>query len=134
MQLVDTAEVKSCETLGFIFIDRAVTLFKDVNNVEMHKEILQILAKACHISKNVGTQRSGIECQGLLSLPKNFNHRSKDMEAHQLHNGELEDDDKALDGKPILLVTQPAIIAIGRSDGSDYCAKRVLKKAIVWMG
>lgn len=52
------------------------------------------------------------------------------MEAHRLY-----EDPKALDGKRILMVTHPAIVAIGKVDGSDYSIKpRVFKKAIVWMG
>lgn len=129
-------EAKSVAT-GFsasAFFDLASPLLKDGDRKGLMGQLREIFSKGVQISTKLTTQRSGLLCKGLESLPPNFDHNSKEMEAHWLHNNDLEDDEAAFDGRPILLVTQPAIVAIGKSDGSDYSSRRVLKKAIVWMG
>lgn len=133
---VQVSEAKSVTTgyLASVFMDLVSSLLKDGDRKDMARQLREIFGKAVQVSTKLTTQRSSLMCKGLRSLPSKFDHNSKEMEAHWLHNNDLEDDEAAVDGKPILLVTQPAIVAIGKSDGSDYSSRRVLKKAIVWMG
>lgn len=106
-----------------------------VDTAEVHEELMAILQIAASVCFKIRTQRNGFKCEGIRDLTTTFSHDSPIMEAHSLHYRRLSDDPPAMDGKRILLVTQPAIFAIGKADGSDYGGEpRILKKAIVWMG
>lgn len=59
---------------------------------------------------------------------------SEIFEPHMMHNMVLEDNPNALDGQDILLVCSPMVLMMGNADGEDYDKRKVLKKAIVWMG
>ena len=63
-----------------------------------------------------------------------FAHRSSYLDAHSLHNRELDRAENMLDGKPVLLLTSPAIVSAGLADGADYEHEKVLKKGVAWMG
>jgi hypothetical protein len=59
---------------------------------------------------------------------------STHLEAHSSHSRDLSDDANALDGREVLLVTNPAVVAIGTAEGKDYDSMKVWKKAAVWLG
>jgi hypothetical protein len=128
-------EVKNASCDGFTkeFIGQVKILLTDPSSKETLDELTDIMSKALDISRKLNTQRSGLRCDRAPDLAATFDHTSDMMEAHSLHNKELADDEAALDGKAIILVMQPAIVAIGKSDGSDYSIRRVLRKAVVLM-
>jgi hypothetical protein len=128
------AKNESCNSFTTQFLNQAASLFGDLTPAEAHGELNEIMSKAIELSTKLGTQRSGLRCEGQSDLPAIFDHKSNIMEAHSLHNKDLADDDAALDGRPIVLVTLPAIVAIGKSDGSDYKTRRILGKAVVLVG
>jgi hypothetical protein len=128
------AKAISCLALAEKFFAQGCNMFWKSDSLEQHDQLVEVMQKADKISTKLCTQRSGLNCQVLSDLPPTFDHTARDMEAHWLHNEEWDDNSEALNGRPILLVTHPAVIAIGKSDGSDYDVRRVLKKAIVWMG
>jgi hypothetical protein len=71
-----------------------------------NRKLLDIFEKAADLSYKLWTQRSYIH----LRLPENpFYWNSKDTEAHGLHWGVLDDDDKCPDGKQWVLVTHPIV-------------------------
>lgn len=116
------------------FLTQNAILLENTDSTDMKEELNEIMLKAQEISMKLGTQRSGLRCDDYFALPLTFDHTSTIMEAHSLHNRDLADDDAALDGRPIVWVTQPAVIAVGKSDGSDYGVRRVLEKAVDLMG
>lgn len=76
----------------------------------------------------------------MRDLPPFFNHETDlglgrpIFEAHRVHNRELDDNPTCLNGKTIRIVTHPAVIVRGLSDGSDYSQVSPWKAAVVWMG
>ncbi|KAF2209479.1 hypothetical protein CERZMDRAFT_100274 [Cercospora zeae-maydis SCOH1-5] len=59
---------------------------------------------------------------------------AKALEAHPLHNRELEDEPQALDGAEVVLLCSPAIAIAGTAEGRDYDKEKLIKKAIVVVG
>ncbi|KAI9736756.1 MAG: hypothetical protein M1834_000960 [Cirrosporium novae-zelandiae] len=77
-------------------------------------------------------QRVEITPHGLYTLGcKNFQSTSPLMQAHAAHL--LDENDTRLDGKPIQMVVQPAILAWGTEAGKDYDQYKVWAKAVVWV-
>lgn len=56
------------------------------------------------------------------------------FEPHVMHNMVLEDDPEALDGQEIVLNCSPMVMLMGNAEGEDYHKRKVLKKAVVWLG
>lgn len=63
-----------------------------------------------------------------------FENNHELVQHHAYHNIELSRDDHCLDGRPIALITHPAVVAYGDSNGEHYGSYKVWKKAEVWMG
>jgi len=101
---------------------------------EVHEEVADLMHMAARFSEKISTQRNIVRCDGLSKLPPTFSRDSEIMQAHCLHSEVLRDNPRALDGKRIMLVVQPAIVQVGKFDGSDHSKEVVLMKAIVWMG
>lgn len=87
-----------------------------IDIAEVHEVLMAILRIAGSVCFKIHTQINGFECEGNRDLPTTFSLDSRIMEAHSLHYRLLSDDPTAMDGKRILLVTRPAILAIGKAD------------------
>lgn len=108
-------------------------LFKDPRLPACSQAFKDIVDKAAEIGDKLNTQRSVLLCKDIHDLPEYFVSGSRHLEPHSIHNRDLDDDEKCLDGGRILLVTQPLVVAMGKSDGSDYSTERILRKAVVWV-
>lgn len=97
-------------------------------------ELERIFRTAVHMSHKLWLRRSSLEIQTLQELPSHFNSGHVLLRPHSLHSNTLTDNGAALDGQPIRIVVQPAILVRGKSDGSEYDHAVVLKPAVVWMG
>lgn len=125
---VSTAKEKACDSITACLTGNLGPLLKSGPQAE--NELLKIVKDALEIAVELGIQKSQILLYGIQHLPDTFDHTSEMMEAHQMY-----EHPQALDGRRILIVTYPAILALGNSDGSGYSMnKRVLKKAVVWVG
>jgi hypothetical protein len=135
---VSKSKLASHTRLASEFLDHAHKLIEIEIGIEarteLRKALIGIMQTAARFSSALDTQKSYLRCEGLSELPGTFDHQSEDMEAFSGHLADLDDEPTCLDGKAILLVIQPAVVLIGMNDGSDYKWRRVLKKAIVWMG
>lgn len=119
-------------TVGETLTTRFLHHFDDVlkERPETKENLLRIVSHADVLATELAAQKSYLRCYGIQELPETFSSDSSLMISHAL-NGEPED----LNGKCVLLVVQPAIIAIGRASGCDYTLPpRVLKKAVIWLG
>ncbi|KAE9968717.1 hypothetical protein BLS_005678 [Venturia inaequalis] len=94
----------------------------------------ELINKFGILSLELSIQRSQICIKRKVSLPLQFEYLHPDLEPNQLHEGELVEDPHGLDNWDIMLVTCPGLVLVGSSDGTDYEAIRVVKKAVVWMG
>jgi hypothetical protein len=109
--------------------------FLDRQNSDKTQEgLAEIMYSAVDLSFRLWTQRSYMTHEGHDLLTQPYSRKNKVLAASGLHTAELEEDEKCMDGQPILLVFHPAVILYGDSEGTDYSTRRILKKAVVWMG
>lgn len=92
------------------------------------EDLRSLFLMASGISVQLWTQRTHIRVLWKQELGL-FKVNSPLMSAHRLHR--LDEDDPRLDGKGILVVIQPAVVAFGDSYGENYDTMKVWLKAIV---
>jgi len=91
-------------------------------------DLYRLYHQAGGLALSLWAQRTVIASHGLQRLHK-FRASSSLMTAHRLHH--LDEDDKRLDGRKILLCIQPAVLAFGNENGENYDKSKVWAKAIV---
>lgn len=72
---------------------------------------------------------SVVDLKDLVKRP--FINGGELLEAHAVHK--LEDGDTELDGMPVQMVVEPAILAWGNEKGEAYGTSKIWAKAVVWM-
>jgi len=101
-------------------------------------QLTEIALRVADVSYRLWTQRRELSCLWMHELEAEsalqFDSRSQLLEHHPLHNVQLSQDENALDGKAVAIVTQPLVVAYGDSKGEKYSERTVLRKAVVWMG
>ncbi|KAI9675986.1 MAG: hypothetical protein M1822_008372 [Bathelium mastoideum] len=113
-----------------VFSSTENILAKDAISENAYRELMSIIIQSIQISCSLQVQKRNLKVKAKDELPIEFSYEDPLLEAHQLHNKALNDDPKALDGKPILLVAHPAVVSEGDGSGYNYSAFTVLKKAI----
>ncbi|KAL4933395.1 uncharacterized protein BDV17DRAFT_251822 [Aspergillus undulatus] len=99
------------------------------NDRDAHSRELRSLYKsAAQLALALWSQRSFIATHKLHDLPW-FTVTSALMEVHRLQH--LDEDDTSMDGKGILLVVQPAVLAFGSEDADRYDEYKVWAPAVV---
>lgn len=95
-------------------------------------ELEELIAEASALSHRLWTRKARV----VMWRPEKqwYSSQSEDVAAHPLHMGELDDDPNALEASEIVLVCSPAVWVHGTTEGKDFQAKRMIKKAVVWMG
>ncbi len=95
-------------------------------------DLESIVQSAGELSSRLWTRRTVLVVKSLLELESEpFAARSDLMKAHPLHR--LYEDDNRCDGWLVSIVTHPAVLGFGSSDGKDYSTARVWMKAEVWL-
>ncbi len=95
-------------------------------------DLKSIVQSAGELSYRLWSRRTVLGVRSLLELKNEpFVSRSDLMKAHPLHR--LYEDDKRCDGWFVSIVTHPAVLGFGSSDGKDYSTGRVWMKAEVWL-
>ncbi|KAL2862594.1 uncharacterized protein BJX67DRAFT_295736 [Aspergillus lucknowensis] len=92
------------------------------------QELQSLYHGAAQLALSLWMQRASMACQDLQGLSF-FTVDSPIMSAHRLHH--LDEEDTALDGKKVLLVVQPAIIAYGSENAEHYDRYKVWAPAVV---
>lgn len=119
-------------TVGETTTNQFLRRFKKVlkEHPKTKERLCRVVSDADVLATEFAGQKSYLRCYGIQDLPETFSSDSNLMKVYPM-SGEPED----LDGKRVLLVVQPAIIAKGRASGHDYnLPPRVIKKAVVWLG
>lgn len=96
--------------------------------IKRNIDLCNLYHQAGELAWSLWAQRTVIVSHGQQSLHE-FSSSSSLMAAHRLHH--LDEDDKRLDGRKILLCTQPAVLAFGNEHGEHYDTSKVWAKAIV---
>ncbi len=87
---------------------------------------------AGELSSRLWSRRTALGVRSLRELDDEpFVARSELMKAHPLHR--LYEDDDRCNGWVVGVVTHPAVLGFGSSDGKDYSTARVWMKAEVWL-
>lgn len=132
--VVAAAKEETCTRIAMDFMHHAHKLMTGPFDEVMFEQLRGIMKSAAEAALKLFIQPCSISVAGLPNLPTVFDSTSRTMKEHDAHIAELDDDETCLDGKAVLLVTQPLVTAKGSSDGSDASVERIMKKAVVWMG
>ncbi|QDS74478.1 hypothetical protein FKW77_006820 [Venturia effusa] len=125
---VNAARTTADERSAARFLYRFKDLLKESSKTK--DNLLKIMRDVNVLATEFAAQKSYVRCYGIQDLPETFSNDSQLMAPHGWHG-----DPKKMDGKRVLLVVQPAIVAMGRASGRDYgLPPRIIKKAIVWLG
>ena len=124
---------RTCDIIARSFLSGPVRLLTRLDPTKedfgrMHQGIYDLIFNAGEVSARLWTQRTYMDFASLSSL-KTFHVDNEIMTAHRLHK--LDDDDHRLDGKPIIAVIQPGIVAYGDNNGENYDKRKVWAKAVV---
>ena len=96
------------------------------------KQLLDIFCPTGEYFSRLWAQKAYIDVLDLTDLKKiPYQNDSDLLEAHAVHN--LENGDERMDGMPVQMVVEPAIIAWGNEQGENYDARKIWAKAVVWM-
>lgn len=94
------------------------------------QDLCHIFYTAAKLSTSLWCQRTNIDCRRTtLRKMKLFYHKNPLSTAHRLHH--LDEDDDKFDGKAILAIIQPAVVAYGNEDAENYGKGKVWSPAIV---
>ncbi|KXS95914.1 hypothetical protein AC578_5203 [Pseudocercospora eumusae] len=110
--------------------------------IQFRDDVMRIMEDAVELSWQLWTRKARIEVLGITAIGKQdgtassiiYNANSHVLEPSFLHGRDLDDDPGALDGREVVLLCSPLVMAAGNADGTDYEKRRVLKPAVVWMG
>ncbi|KDB20986.1 hypothetical protein H109_07065 [Trichophyton interdigitale MR816] len=93
-------------------------------------DLCHIFACAMQLSLSLWCQRTQMACNSVFAgNTRAFLHTDPSMIAHRLH--QLDEGENKLDGKEILLIIQPAVVAFGNEDGENYDKQKIWSPAIV---
>lgn len=106
---------------------------------QRYLELSEIVSDLVALSSRLSTQREQVLVKNLRDLaqpnrPVRFYAASKTLQHHAMHNLQIEDSEHSLDGRRVLLVVHPLIMAFSNKAGGPPISERVWKRAIVWVG
>lgn len=115
----------------------AQVLLRNLNepeSVERHDRLLAIIRDTGELFARLWTQKVWISTLDINEVKKErFNSQSKIMEPHVSY-GLTGADESRFDGRRVQAVIQPAIVAYGNENGTDYERHKVWAKAVVLLG
>ncbi|KAE8342567.1 hypothetical protein BDV24DRAFT_162458 [Aspergillus arachidicola] len=95
---------------------------------KMNQELQSLYAAAAHLALSLWSQPTLMVCRNQQHLP-DFAIASPMMIAHRLHH--LDEEDSRLDGKQVLLVIRPVVLAFGTVNAEHYDLSKVWAPATV---
>jgi hypothetical protein len=101
------------------------------DDIELEKrdsDLQKLYHSAGELSLSLWTQRTELKCQCLPDMPI-FRENDIRLRAHRLH--QLDEGDRRLDGRNILIVLQPAILAYGDENAENYEEAKLWARATV---
>ena len=101
---------------------------------QRYEELYSIFRDAGELFAGLWTQKVWIKTWDIEDLKdKRYSSRSKDMEL-DVSYGLSDANDSFLNGRRVQAVIQPAIVAYGNENGTNYDRHKVWSKAVVWVG
>jgi hypothetical protein len=112
---------------------KARVLYRSCDANQRRKELYEIIHALGELFNSLWKQKVHIVCRGLDHFQRtSFTASSDLMTAHAAYR--LDEADTKLDGLPVQMVVQPAILAYGNEEGKNYDQYKVWAKAVVWCG
>jgi len=114
------------------FTKRYHSLFRMMDTQETeecHAELVEMFEAAGRLALQLWSQKSEIKCEIFAAFTKPFHQATELVEAHATITPEAEEGN--LNGLPIDLVVEPAILAFGNSEGQKYSDYKIWMKATV---
>ena len=110
---------------------------RDINEenlVERRTQLMEIFKAAGQVFTSLWSQRECLGAWGRETYLKTpFQIDNPEVEPHASHKLDTEDGDKRMDGMPIQLVVEPAIVAWGNKRGENYDHPKIWSRAVVWL-
>lgn len=107
--------------------------YRPSDDYQRRTELYEIIRALGELFTSLWKQRAHIVCWGLDHFQNEpFTATSDLMTAHPAYR--LDEADSALNGHPVQMVVQPAIVAYGNEEGKHYDHYKVWAKAVVWCG
>lgn len=108
----------------------------------MFSDLVPIVERVVGLAWQVWTRKAQLEVVSWSRLAHEstggvdlaYASESDKMELHSMHGRDIDDDPNALDGYAVSIICSPAVVISGNAEGKDYDKKRVIKKAVVWIG
>ena len=114
------------------FLERYAPLLDPDIEDQDKRRLLDIVMDFGSLALQLWSQKSEVVCYGLRSFSEQpFSVGSGEMRAARAVR--LEENDPALDGRPIPVVVQPLIVAFGTPEGEGYQKRKIWSKAVVWV-
>ncbi|EGC46820.1 conserved hypothetical protein [Histoplasma capsulatum var. duboisii H88] len=95
---------------------------------QCRRNLQELYHGAAELALSLWAQRTYMKPCSQQNLPE-FHLSNPQLSAHRLHH--LDEDDTRLDGKPIILFVQPAVLAYGNEDAENYDCSKVWARATV---
>ena len=114
------------------FDDNHRFLYRPGDTTKREEELQEIMCSAGELFSALWKQKVNIDSRLESYHGKAFSIASKEMVAHPAQR--LEEGDTRMDGCPVQLVVQPAVLAFGNEQGKQYNEFKVWAKAVVWLG
>ncbi|EGD88097.2 hypothetical protein H112_04579 [Trichophyton rubrum D6] len=93
-------------------------------------DLYHIFAHAMQLSLSLWCRRTQMTCNSMFTgNTRVYHHTDSSMIVHRIHR--LDEGENKLDGKEILVIIQPAVVAFGNDDGENYDKRKVWSPAIV---
>lgn len=123
------------ERASHVFAQKIMTelseSFPDQDLAKALQELEELAVEASELSSRLWTRKARI---GLERPSISYSSKAEDIAAHPLHMGDLDDDPQALEGLDYVVLCSPAVWMHGTTEGKDFQSKRLIKKAVAWMG
>lgn len=100
--------------------------------IEEKKNVMDIFRAFGNFSVRLWSQKYDVTYRTLRTL-QNRPFMSSSLEMAAADAVKLEENDKSLDGRPVVVVLQPLIEGHGTPDGKEYNKRKIWSKAKVWV-
>ena len=127
------------------FKDVKILVGPDIDEEAALKKMKQIATRCIEASWNFWCCKERIEVLALNDLLESsgtsgesasslaFSSKSEVLALHGLNNADVYRNECALDGREVMLMFNPALVAVGYSKDGEEIESRVLQKAVVWV-
>lgn len=114
------------------FLRKYACLINPGITVDEQQQLRDVVVDFGEFALQLWSQKYDVKYQTLKQLEcRSFSVTAEDMEAARAVR--LDENDTALDGRPIQAVVQPLIEGYGTPEGKEYDKRKIWSRAVVWI-